>query len=293
MSDFGDQLRAWRQSQDLTQAALAESLGLAVSRPTIANLEAGRSAPSAEFWSAFTLRFPPAEARLRAAYERAREEQLRRSVRRRQQRQPAKAPAPPAPEKLLGGPFVIERLDVVYVFRESRAPEEVLELRQLRATAQARDFTFKLEHQGTADFETETEVLWGGVLAAERRLAQIGRSRTVYLRRLDLGRTLKRSERHRFGIRYFVEHDPAPAHHIIATVTDRAEVVSLHVNFWGTKPPIDYWRFGPLADDALAPDAVTPQTRLRPDGNHCVSADFQRPEVGTSFGVAWQWDEDQ
>ena len=58
-----------------------------------------------------------------------------------------------------------------------------------------KDIKVNLEHQGTAGFETETEVLWGGVLAAEERLAQIGRSRTVYLRRLDLGRTLKRSER--------------------------------------------------------------------------------------------------
>lgn len=104
-------------------------------------------------------------------------------------------------------------------------------------------------HTESGGFEIEPEVLWGGHITEEERHAP--GAETIYLRRFEFDRRLRRGESHSFGIRYWVERNPDPSNSIQVNMTIPAEVVGLHVNFWGTMRPAEYWRYGPIGGREL------------------------------------------
>jgi hypothetical protein len=238
-------------------------------------------------WALLTEHFSHETEQLRPMYEQARAEaQQAASNRKRDPRERLPSQRALTPH-LLGGPFVIERYDIVYVFRESRSPEEIIELRQVRALQKASGYGLKFTATEDPDFEQEPEALWGGCLTHEERY--VDPDQTVYLRRLDFGRQLRRGEVHRFGLRYWVERTSQLSTHINIVMTRQTEVVGLHVNFWGSTKPATCWRYGPLPEESMAPGTPTSENSVAPNLNHCVSTDFNEPELGTHFGIAWRW----
>lgn len=281
MTNFGDGLRNLRQRHGLTQQGLSDAIDNELSRESIANIEAGRQAPSRTLWRSLEDHFPDDCRVLRPAYESARRRQgeLRTTARRH-------PPHSEPPSLLLGGHLVMERLDIIYNFRESRAPEEIIELRHVRASRTGvRDFGLAYAHTESARYEQAPEVLFGGRLTSEQR--QVAHGETLYFRRLDFGQTLQRGERHTFAMRYWAERDPEPSDSILVEMTMPTELVVLHVNFLGTRRPARIWWYGLLGDEALAPGLPTPANEL-PDQD-AVSAAFESPEVGLTFGMAWRW----
>jgi DNA-binding XRE family transcriptional regulator len=281
MTDFGEALRDLRQRHGLTQQELSDAIGNELSRESIANIEAGRQAPSVRLWRSLQDRFPEDSCALHSAYESARHRPVEmRAVARRH------PPQADAPSLLLGGHLVMERLEIIYNFRESRAPEEVIELRQVRASRTGvHDFGLAYAHTGSEHYEQAPEVLFGGKLISEER--QVANGETLYFRRLDFGQPLHRGERHTFAMRYWAERDPEPADSIMVKMTMPTELVVLHANFWGSHRPTRIWRFGAFGDEALAPGLPTPANEL--PNRKAVTAAFERPEVGLTFGIAWRW----
>ena len=280
MNSFGGELRAFRLRAGLTQAGLAAAIGGQVSRSSIANIEAGRQSPSIPFWQAFESAFPDDSQTIRQAYLDAR---LQPATSR--GRTSASKVGAEAVSSVLGGPFCVERLDIVYVFRESHSPEEIVEFRQVRALRNgAHDFRLKYEHQGSTKFESVPEVLFGGQLVDETRQSAAGE--TIYLRRIDFQRTLRRGAHHDFCLRYWVEHNPELGDAVAVAMTNRAETVKVHLKFLGTSRPAAVWRFDAVADARLGYGEPTKTSSLPWDQ---ASASFHRPELGTSFGIAWRW----
>jgi hypothetical protein len=191
----------------------------------------------------------------------------------------------------LGGPYVIERYDIIYVFREGRAPQEIIELRRVRAMERASTFGLKFAESEDSQFEMVPEVLFGGHLTRMQR-HQPG-NQAVYLSRLNFGRHLRKGDVHQFGLRYWVEKNPDPSTHIIIMLTRRAEELGLHLNFWGSEKPVEFWRHGPFAEEAMTPGGPTVENRLAVNPQNGVSAEFVDPEIGTHFGIAWRWAEER
>jgi transcriptional regulator with XRE-family HTH domain len=298
VSAFGDALRQLRAAHGLaTQQALVDRLGGELHRTTVVRLENGQLPPSPRVWRLLSAAFPADRPWLEPIYETARQERERASAERagrqsRRSRRPGDSSATAEQGFVLGGPYLVERYDLVYVFRESRAPEEMLEVRQVRALkGGARRYVLKVDHLGSTSFTIETEALWGGTLVTDERLTP--GSKTVYLRSLDFGRELRRGEQHSFAIRHWVERDPEPNTAVMVEQTIVAEVVAVHLNFWGSEVPRLVWRYGPLPDEALAPGSPTRSAQLLLNQHGSISARFVRPEIGTFFGLAWQWAQDQ
>jgi transcriptional regulator with XRE-family HTH domain len=284
MAEFGVVLRAIRKHHGLTQKELAATLDL--SRSTIGTVETGHEAPSAGLVERLCQRFPHSEEELRAAFRSAQEEAEARTAAKKQQTGRPESSSD-GPSKLLGGPYVLERFDLLYTFGHSKAPQEIIELRRVRATKHgAHDFGLKVEQVDSKKFETTTEVLFGGQLTADQRRTPAGE--TLYLRRIDFGRKLRRGQRHHFGLRYEVERDPEPNTFIIIELTNPTEEVALHLHFTERKPAA-IWRYGPLEDERLAPSPQNRDTTLRVDRHGNATATFADPELGTNFGIAWRW----
>lgn len=277
---FGDELRALRLSHNrMTQQQLADQLGYR--RAYIATIETGKDPPSDEVLQAASRVFPDAAERLTVAHQ---------TDRRNRRKQAASSKRPPSaadPSQLLGGPYVLERFDLIYVFGASRSPEEIIELRSIRALhGGAHDFGLKVEQVDSTKFETDTDVLFGGQLTSDQRLTPKGE--TLYLRRIDFGRKLRRHQKHHFGLRYWVEHDPEPNDYLIVEMTNATTQVGLHLHFRDQRPK-QIWQYGPLADERLAPGRQRDRTPLFFDRHGNTTASFSTPELGTHFGVGWKW----
>lgn len=284
MPEFGEALRAFRLRRGLSQGELVTALDGLISRSTIAGLETGHQGISPRVWDLLSQHFPEDVESLRPSYERARADQETAAA---QRQQPPGRPRSTKVEQ--PADYVFERYDVVYVLRESRSPEEIIELRRLRSLSKgAHDFGLSFGRDAE-QFEVETEVLFGGEIVGFD--IQELPSKTLIMQLLDFGRTLRKGERHNFGIRYWVQRDPDPQDngHVLIESDYAMEEVGVHVNFWGTENPRLCWAFEGLPDAAMAPGEPSQRVELELNQHSTVSVDFRKPVTGTFFGVAWRW----
>lgn len=279
--EFGQALRHVRRHEGMTQEELVRRTGHQFARPTLANIETGRERPSKRVFQAIVSTFPDWESLLRDPFERSR-------WRPKYEEAGARGPAGAHGARTLGGPYALERLQIVYTFRHSRAPEEIIETRHIRALGGGGSrFTLKLK-SGSEAFETEDEVLWGGRLESSARYHADGAG-TTYLQQVDFGKTLRKGEAHDFAIRHWVARDPEPDNEALFSVTLPAAEVALHLKFHGPQRPRRITRIGPLADRCLLEDARTLETGTALDSAVDVSEYFERPEPGALYGVVWEW----
>jgi hypothetical protein len=185
----------------------------------------------------------------------------------------------------------MERLTLVYTFRHGRSPEEILELRRVRATrGRASSYGLKLVHSASEAFRVDEEVVFGGRLAATERHSSGGR--TIYLRSLEFDRSLRRGQRHEFAVRSWVETDPDPDNSIHVELTLPLEELALHVNFRGPSRPESVWTYGPIADAQLAPATASGAQTASINDSGAVSMYVSQPEVGPIYGLTWDWGND-
>jgi len=287
MSEFGEALRELRARRGYRrQEDLAAALGGEVARSTIANLETGRQRITPRVWNAFARHMPDEAAWLAPIYARTRAEQEAAAA----QRRPARRTTPteqaepePTPD------YVLERYDVIYVLRESRSPEEIIELRRVRSrTSGAHDFGLSFSRD-TTEFEVETEVLFGGEIVGFD--LQTPRGKTLIMQLLDFGRALRKGERHSFGVRYLVDRNRNfdDTEHVVLSTDYVMEEVGVHFNFWGSEQPTLCWAYEGYPDAAMAPGEPDDGVALRLNQHNMASAEFRRPVTGTHFGVAWRW----
>jgi transcriptional regulator with XRE-family HTH domain len=281
---FGELLRQLRQRHGLRQTDLVARLPGRFSRSTVANVESGREAPSPRLWDAVQQTFPDDVPTLEQSYVAARRRVAtghEGAVSRRSDRWESEYP--------LGGPLVIERRDVAAVFRESRAPEEMLQVIDIRARQDGvSSFVMKMWATQQEGFRTTPEVLWGGEVVDAEHVDRDGR--TFLMREISFGRALQRGERHTFAVRSWVERMPTPETGIVVSPTHPTGVVAVHLAFLGGQPAA-VWAYGPVADDSLSPTSASDPgaipTEFHGSGRHSVV--FERPEPGESYGVEWSW----
>lgn len=273
---FGELLAELRRQWGMRQVDLAEKLGIA--RSTLANVERGRERPSPRLWHRIIETLPEWSSHLSEAYLAARGglgsvpgDELDDGV-----------------EPFIGGPFELVSVAYVYVFEESRSPGEIIEVRRVRATeSRAGSFGLRLAHDGDSGFVIDQHALWGGRLAATEHLAEDGRS--VYWRRFDFDRRLRKGEVHEFALRSWVERDPDPQTAISFSVTLPARVVSVHAAFHGSVRPAAAWSYGPLPEDWSADVPAHEGTPVDIWDGAAFSARFRRPELHRTYGVGWAW----
>lgn len=273
LSEFGRRMRALRLAAGWRQDDLVDRLGGLFARSTLANVESGREVPSARLWDTIEQRLPEWIDELQPHL-------VKRAL-------PARSSVGGSARPLLGVPFVVELLRLIYVFRESRSPEEIIEVRRVRATTSPADgYGLKLSHTGHAGFRVDEEVLWGGDLVDAARHDASGK--TVYLRRLAFGRKLRRGQSHEFALRSWVNRDPEPSTEIQVEMTIPCEVIAIDVHFLGRDVPAS-WRFGPIADETLVPDDHDDQSWALSCDSRRASAVFEASQPGAIHGLQWQW----
>lgn len=292
MEQFGAHLRDLRLQAGWRQIDLAEHLGNGISRPVIANVEAGRHRPSERLWAALSARCPEWVEHLAPSYE--------------SERATARRPVDPAvvnyteSPTLLGGPYVVEALNYIYVFRHSRAPEEIIETRRVRAivagpTGYGLRFTKSRAMDQPSDsvrFAVDQENLWGGYLT-ELDVTEDG-GQPVYLQRFEFGKRLRKGQVHEFGIRTWINHDPEPGTGVEFALTIPAAAVSVHLLFKGPDRPRDSWLYTISNDPDAARETKPPQRAddpdwlvAAPDGS--ISHTWRRPSLRTEYGLGWRW----
>ena len=287
--DFGSELRALRKRHNLRQADLAARLRGGFARSTVANVEAGREAPSERMWKALSDAFPDDVARLEPSYLEARRLHSRGRhdpllERDHHDHQPGSDDAP------LGGSLVIERRDITFVFRQSTSPEEIIEVFEVRSRQEGLAcFAVKMRATNQEGFRLEPEVLWGGRLIDTEHVDRQGY--TFVLREIEFGRPLGLGERHCFAIRSWVAHDSDPDMGVDVTPSQPTCLLGLHLAFLARKPAV-VWAYGPVPDEAVFPNAPDDPAAMAPDihGDGHYSATFSRPEIGECFGIEWRWD---
>ncbi|WP_224279858.1 helix-turn-helix transcriptional regulator [Nocardioides lacusdianchii] len=269
-TQFGQTLKALRVGEDMRQHDLAARLGLA--RSTLANVETGRWAPSERLWAALSRAFPSWVDQLKPVYEAARAS-VRAQV------------ADRAP--FLGGPFDLLSVSYAYLFEESKSPHEIIEVRRVRAkTAGANAYGLRLAHTNAPGFRIDQQALWGGAITRSAHTSD--NDGTVQWTKVDFGKSLRAGQRHEFAIRTWVERDPEPQTEVCFEMTISVRQASIHLAFNGTVQPSQVWRYGPLPDDNLIPTSPAGQ-RLLKLLHGTTSFTVSAPEVGQTYGVAWNW----
>lgn len=288
MTSFGLNLRQLRVARGWRQQDLAQALDGAVARSTIANVETGREPPTPRLWALLGTHVPEWSDHLRAAFDAERTKVNSASTSESGSGTRSGAVNESADEApLLGGPFVVERLDLVYNFEESRSPSEIVEVRRVRATrAGAASYGLSLRQTESPHFTVEESALWGGYIVDSQHHHLP--DRTLYWRRFEFGRALRRGQRHDFAVRSWVETDPDPDTEVCFDFTIPVEEVNIHLNFNGSETPTDVWSYGPLHDVRLIPKSpgMGAPVGVTPGGT--ASAAFQ-PQSGPMYGVAWRW----
>lgn len=286
MGSFGNALRRLRSERGWRQQDLADALDGRLGRSTIANLETDRERPTPRVMSLLSEVAPEWTSALQPHYETSRSRPRPGRVR------PQADEAPDAsdrPRHLLAGPFVIEQLQLIYVFRHSRSPEEIIEVRSVRATTSGADgYGLKLEQTRADGFRVEEEPLWGGHLVDSEHLDRTGH--TVYLRRMDFERTLRKGQVHDFAVRSWIERDPEPDTVVQARFSIPCKELAIHLNFRGPDLPRQAWAFGPIPDDALVPQRAADGEPLEITIGGTVSKYYSPVDAANEYGIAWAWD---
>ena len=186
----------------------------------------------------------------------------------------------------LGGPCSVEHIRYVYVFRESRSPEEVIEVRRVRSLRNGVDgFGLKFTNRESDAFHSDAEPLWGGAITDQQRMT--AERRTVYVSRFTFPRPLARGESHDFAVRSWVTRDPAPSNQVLVELTGPTRLVSIQLNFSAARPRVVY-RMSPSPDEFARPQDAT-RTPVGPVVDGVWSIDFDRPSPGYHYGVEWVW----
>ena len=273
MSIFGENLKNLRLAAGLRQEDLVKQLDGVVARSTLASVESGRERPSPRLWSALERALPEWAAQLQPEYRVARGE------------------SDAAPNGDLrwanpAGPFTLDGARYVYTWRDHRAPEEIIEVRQVRALQDGADaYVLKLDTDGI-DSELDAEALWGG--RTDQSLVRHEDGRTLVMHRFVLDRPLRRGETTSFALRSWITKECDPPSVVTLTYTIPIREAALHLNFLGPRPS-SVWRFGPLADDALARDPDVAARGRVPENGRQASAYFRKPSLNTHYGMAWEW----
>lgn len=288
VSEFGVLLRELREARGWRQQDLSEALDNKFARSSLANIESGREPPSARFWALLGEHLPDWQTRLTSAYEAT-------GARQDRHREPTSVTAirtgsdagddPP----VLGGPFTIEKLKLIYVFRHSKAPEEILEIRQVRAQRNgANRYGLKLTSTDSSELSIDEEAIFGGHLetTTHHRVGQ----HTIYLRSFEFDQALRRGQSHEFAVRSWVDQGPI-ATAVNVDLTLPVKDVAIHLNFFGPATPNALWSYGPVGDSDLVPtdpDASGARTLpLQPSGT--ASLYLSNPQTGPTYGIGWQW----
>lgn len=286
MDEFGRRLKRLRTERGWRQQDLVDALGGELARSTLANIESARERPTPHLIELIKAHVPEWAPELEEPYAVARTARTSR-------------PRPVAATRLStsqqlerfqsGGPFRIESLQFVYTFRHARSPEEIVEIRRVRATRSGVDgYGLSFVATDHTSFEVDEEALYGGELA-------VTHTRTTdhhvhYYRRFEFGRKLRRGEVHEFGLRAWVGRDEGAGDDISFSVTLPTERAAIHANFLGPERPRSVWQYGPLAAPDLAPKSIDDGGRPLPmsqAGN--VSAYFAKPVPGGHNGIGWSW----
>lgn len=281
MARFGDTLKALRTQAGWRQIDLVEALGNAVARSTLANIESGREPPTPRIWRAICVHLPQWTSSLEPDYRAARDGRNHVVVGR-------------TPDARIDhgasrhSEVTIELIRYVYIFRYSRSPEEIIEVRSVRAQVGGVDgFDLKLATTRQMGFRVDEECLWGGdVVATEYRDSD---GVTSYVRRVDFGRRLERGQTHVFAVRSWVTSDPEPGASVSAAFTVPCKRVAFQLNFWGPVRPSHLWRFGPVPDGSVSDEGQAIGKKLQPSASGAVAAEFRGVRPGCEYGVGWSW----
>lgn len=253
----GEQLRAARIGQGMTQAEVAARTGLA--RSTVANLEAGRHAITGRSLDALVAAFPVLSD-----------------------------DGPPRPPGFVsGGPYEILDFSLVYIFGHSRSPGEVIETRTVRALASGADrYGLSIDKSSGPGFRVEQEALFGGEIVHRSVTDSGGTSWNSCTLQFD--RRLRRGETHTFAMRSFIDQDPEPDTVVSVCFTIPVHHVLIELRFTGPDEPVLVRRFGPLesCDSDVHWDAATP---IAGGGVGRWIMRQVKPESHRSYGLTWQW----
>lgn len=262
-------MRRLRLAAGMRQQDLAQALGGVLARSSLANVEAGRELPSERLWTAISTQLPAWSERLRPAYEAAR------------------APCASPPGFRSGGPFVIEDFRLTYVFREHRAPEEIVMARRVRATSPGAD-RYGLQLAASPDFDIDYEPLWGGTI--QRHEHRTGQHTDVHLADFVFDAPLGRGDHHDFAVRGWVRHS-TPETAVIVHFTQPVQHVALEAHFYAETPQAA-WSFAGVLDQDLIPEREpTPDCLRLPSVDGRVAATFAPIELNLWYGIAWSWEE--
>lgn len=285
MGTFGSDLRHLRSSDGLRQQDLADRLGVA--RSTVGGIESGHDVPTPRFWKRLGEEFPGWQDALLPSYQGARTTKRSQAERRGRSGAPVGVGAD-SPAFVSAGPYKIVSVRYVYVFRASRVPEEIIEVRRVRAIKGGGDgYGVTLRQKDAREFEIESEVLWGGHLAEVSRHLEGGN--TLILARVEFGKTLRFRQEHEFAIRHWVARDVDAGTTVDFNVTLPTEHAIVQLNFLGPARPESAWTFGPVASDALAPSEPSDPNATRVRVDTAIEYSVLQPSPGSVYGVTWVW----
>ena len=274
MAGFGSELRRLRLSAGLRQADLVEVLERVIARSTLASVESGRELPSPRLWAAIGRALPTWVEELQPLFEAARGTQ------------PAEDAGSSLLQTPLAGAFALEEARYIYTWRDHEVPEEIVEVRRVRALRDGEDaYVLRLKTDAETS-EMDTEVLWGGRI--DDSLTRHLNGRTLFLHRFVFDRPLRRGEVFTFGLRSWVSREDDPQSSVALRYTIPIVEASLHFNFLGRLPG-RVWRFGPLADEGLAKDDEVVSAGVIEPVGRSVSSYFAKPALAACYGMGWDW----
>lgn len=265
MESFGEALRALRKEAGMRQVDLVAALDRVIARSTLANVEVGRERPSARLWHSLTETFPEWTPRLQPLF-------------------PTRGTDNETFE--LSGPFQIIEANYAYTFREHPSPEEIVQVRRVRATRDgAAEYGLKITSERT-DFGLDSEPLFGGWIRQDEH--RIDEDRSLYLTRFRFDRTLRAGEEHEFALRSWVAQGD-PGRSALVTFTLPTQRARITLNFLGSRRPRCVWHFGPLADPRLAPTDGVGCPEVKPLEPGIYSLHLLHPRPAQCYGMGWAW----
>lgn len=265
MESFGEALRTLRKDAGMRQVDLVEALGNVIARSTLANVEVGRERPSARLWNKVRCTFPEWTDTLEPLF-------------------PSRSRVDETFE--LSDPFETVEANYAYIFREHPSPEEIVQVRRVRATRDgAAEYGLKITSERT-EFGLDSEPLFGGWIHRDEH--HIDERRSLYLTRFHFDRPLKTGEEHEFGLRSWVAQGD-PGRSALVTFTLPTERARITLNFLGRRLPRSVWSFGPLPDPMLVPaeGLGCSEVKALDHGIYCLN--LHNPKPSQCYGMGWAW----